>query len=267
MNEFLDGARLLGRGWGWWHRRPGTMAAGLVPAFVVGVLMVVALGALLLNLGPVGDWLTPFADDWVPLWERGAELAAQAIVLAAALVVVVVTFTALTLAVGEPFYDRIWRTVEQDSTGTVPEGSTGIWRGAVDGLALVTRGLVVAVLTGVLGLLPLVGTVVGWATGVLLTGWLLTHELTSRALTARGIDRRERTALLRAHRARALGFGMATQLCFLVPAGAVATMPAAVAGSTLLAQSLVTPRPALTPPAAPHPATGPSPGAGLVRPG
>jgi CysZ protein len=31
-----------------------------------------------------------------------------------------------------------------------------------------------------------------------------------------------------------LGFGVATQLCFMVPLGAVATMPAAVAGATLL---------------------------------
>ena len=197
----------------------------------------------------MGDWLTPFADDWVPLWERVAEFADQAIVLAAALVVVVVTFTGLTLAVGEPFDDRIWRAVEQDSTGTVPAGSTGVWRQPVDGLALVTRGLVVAVLTGALGLLPLVGTVVGWVAGAVLTGWLLAHELTSRALMARRVDRRGRTALLRAHRARALGFGVATQLCFLVPGGAVATMPAAVAGSTLLAQSLLAPRLVLAPPA------------------
>ncbi|MEN0072065.1 MAG: signal peptidase I, partial [Propionicimonas sp.] len=70
-------------------------------------------------------------------------------------------------------------------------------------------------------------------------GWILAHELTSRALVARGIGRRERNALLRAHRRRALGFGVATQLCFLVPGGAVATMPAAVAGSTLLAQSVL----------------------------
>jgi CysZ protein len=36
-----------------------------------------------------------------------------------------------------------------------------------------------------------------------------------------------------------LGFGVATQLCFLVPLGAVATMPAAVAGSTMLARELL----------------------------
>lgn len=256
MQEFLAGARLLGHGWGWWRRSPGTMALGLLPAAVVGLLVVVALGTLVLNLGPISEWLTPFADGWTPGWERAAELAAQAVVLGASLVLVVVTFTALTLAVGEPCYDRIWRTVERGTTGGVPDGSTGVWRGAADGFALLTRGLVAAAVAGLLGLLPLVGAVLGWVAGVLLTGWVLAHELSSRALVARGVSRRERNDLLRAHRGRALGFGVATQLCFLVPGGAVATMPAAVAGSTLLAQSLLAdrpvrpaPRPSVTPPA------------------
>jgi len=239
MHEFLEGARLLGRGWGFWRRRTRTMAAGLVPAAIVGLVVLAALVLLVVNLGSVGEALTPFADDWSPGWERTAELAAQGVVLVAAVVLVVVTFTGLTLAVGEPFYDRIWRAVERDTTGDVPAGDTGFWRGATDGIALVSRGIVAAVLAGVLGLVPVVGTALGWAAGVLLTGWVLAHELTSRALVARGVDRRERNALLRAHRARALGFGVATQLCFLVPGGAVATMPAAVAGSTLLAQSVL----------------------------
>ncbi len=235
MREVLDGARLLLRGWGYWRRRPGVMALGLVPAAVVGVGVVVAIGVLVLNLAPVGDWLTPFADDWTPFWERIAELAAQAVVLAASVVLVVVTFTALTLTVGEPFYDRIWRTVEVDRTGTVPAGDTGFWRGAVDGFALLARGLVVALVAGAVGLLPIVGTVLGWVIGVALTGWVLAHELTTRALVARGLSRAERNRLLRAHRRQAIGFGTATQLCFLVPGGAVATMPAAVAGATFLA--------------------------------
>lgn len=239
MRDFLDGAHLLLRGWGYWRVRPSLMALGLLPAALVGLGAVAAIGVLVLNLGPLGEWLTPFADDWTPFWERVAVLAAQAVVLAASVVLVVVTFTALTLTVGEPFYDRIWRTVERDATGTVPAGDTGFWRGAVDGFALVARGLVVAVVAGALGLLPLVGTVLGWVTGVLLTGWVLAHELTSRALVARGLSRSERNRLLRASRWTAVGFGAATQLCFLVPGGAVATMPAAVAGATLLAHRVL----------------------------
>ncbi|WP_282943720.1 EI24 domain-containing protein [Cellulomonas endometrii] len=247
MREVVEGVRLLGRGWGWWRRRPGAMARGLIPAAVVGAFVLAALITLVVNLDVVGEGLTPFADGWSPGLERAAELAAQGVVLAGALVLVVVTFTALTLAVGEPFYDRIWRAVEQDVTGAVPQEPTGFWRGAADGLALLTRGLVAAALAGALGLVPVVGAALGWTAGVVLTGWLLAHELTSRALLARGVDRRGRNAVLRAHRGRTLGFGVATQLCFLVPGGAVATMPAAVVGATLLAQSVLpAPRAATT---------------------
>ena len=238
MNEFLNGARLLLRGWGFWRQRPTAMALGLVPAMIAGLLVLVAIVVLVLNLGRLADALTGFADGWTPFWQQVVELAAQAIVLAVAVVLVVVTFTGLTLAIGEPFYDRIWRAVELAETGTVPSGDTGFWRGAVDGIVMVLRGLVVAVVAGGLGLVPVVGTVLGWVTGVLLTGWVLAHELTTRALIARGVERHERNQLLRAHRWRTVGFGAATQLCFLVPGGAVATMPAAVAGSTLLAHSL-----------------------------
>ncbi|WP_188037111.1 EI24 domain-containing protein [Actinotalea sp. JY-7885] len=239
MREFVDGARLLLRGWGFWRRRPSAMAWGLVPAALAGVLVLTLFVVLVLNLERIGDALTGFADGWGDPWRQMVELAAQAVVLGAAVVLAVVSFTGLTLAVGEPFYDRIWRAVEQTETGTVPAGDTGFWRGAVDGLAMVGRGLVVAVIAGAIGFIPVVGTVLGWVAGVVLTGWVLAHELTTRALVARGIERRERNRLLRANRVRAVGFGAATQLCFLVPGGAVATMPAAVAGSTLLAHSLL----------------------------
>lgn len=250
MNDVLEGARLLLGGWGFWRRRPQAMTLGLIPAAIVGLLWLVVIVVVVLNLGRIGDALTSFADGWPSPWESLAELAAQALVLAAAVVLVVVTFTGLTLAVGEPFYDRIWRAVELDRTGAVPTGDTGFWRGAVDGVVMMLRGLVVAVVAGALGLIPLVGTVVGWIAGLLLTGWVISHELTTRALVARGVERRDRNRLLRANRRLAVGFGAATQLCFLVPGGAVATMPAAVAGSTLLAHRLLEAG-AVTPPAAP----------------
>ena len=75
--------------------------------------------------------------------------------------------------------------------------------------------------------------------GILLSGRLLATELSSRAFEARGIPSTDRRMLLRGHRAKLLGFGVATQLCFMVPLGAVLTMPAAVAGSTILARSVL----------------------------
>jgi CysZ protein len=153
-------------------------------------------------------------------------------------VIIAVSFTALTLMVGEPFYERIWRSVERDLGQSVPDAHYGFWRSVGDGLSLLARGAMIAVAAGLLGLVPVVGGVLGTIFGVTFTGWLLADELSSRALSARGFDRAQRTKMLKANRARALGFGVATQLCFLVPLGAVVTMPAAVAGSTTLARSL-----------------------------
>ena len=99
---------------------------------------------------------------------------------------VAVTFTALTLIVGEPFYERIWRAVELDLGQAVPDEDYGFWRSVGDGLSLVARGAVIAVVAGLLGLIPVVGGVLGTIFGVAFTGWLLADELSSRALAARG---------------------------------------------------------------------------------
>lgn len=228
---------MLARGLGQWRRTPGAMALGLIPGAGVGLVFLAALVAWGIVLpGLVDDW-TPFADDWAPAWSGVVRTAIGVASFGAAVLLVVVSFTAVTLAVGEPFYDRIWRATERSATGTVPDADYGFWRAVGDSVRLILRGLLAAAVAWVVGLIPLVGAPLGFATGVALTGWLLADELTSRALSARGLDRRARRAVISANRARALGFGVATQLCFLVPLGAVAVMPAAVAGSTLWAHA------------------------------
>jgi len=224
---------MLVRGLGQWKRTPGAMALGLVPGAVVGLVFAGALvGWAIVLTNVVDDW-TPFADDWAPFWADALRLAIGTASFGAALLVAAVSFTAVTLAIGEPFYDRIWRATELSATGRVPAADYGFWRAAGDGARLVGRGLLAAIVAWAIGLIPLVGGALGVIVGLLLTGWLLADELTSRALSARGLDRRARRAILRAHRGRALGLGVATQACFLIPLGAVAIMPAAVAGSTL----------------------------------
>jgi len=235
MREFAAGFATLGRGIAFWGRAPGTMALGLVPAFIVAAFFVAGLVALGFFVDDASIALTPFAESWTPFWAVTVRIAVGAVLFGVALVLVVVTFTALTLVVGEPFYDRIWRAVERAETGEVPDSAYGFWRAVGDSAALIARGIGVAIVAGLIGLVPVIGTAAGFVVGLLLTAWVLADELTSRALSARGIAGRERRRMLRTHRARALGFGVATQLCFLVPLGAVAVMPAAVAGSTLLA--------------------------------
>ena len=239
MREFARGVALLGRGFAYWTRRPGMMALGLLPAAIVAVVFLSGLVALGTSLPAITEAVTPFADGWPGLWATVIRVAVGTAMLGAALVLLAVSFTALTLLIGEPFYERIWRTVESDLGSSGIEADYGFWRSIRDGLVLLGRGVGIAVLAALLGLVPVVGGILSTILAVTLTGWLLTDELTSRALTARGIGRPARRDLMRRHRGRVLGFGVATQLCFIVPLGAVVTMPAAVAGSTLLARSLL----------------------------
>lgn len=239
MREFGRGVGMLLRGFGWWRRRPGLMLSGLVPALIVSIVLVGALAALVINLPGLTDAMTPFADGWPGVWASVLRLAIGTALLGASLVVTAVTFTALTLLIGEPFYERIWRAVERELGSDLPEARYGFWRSVGDAASLVARGLLAALAAALTGLVPVVGGVLSFLVGVGLAGWLLADELASRGLAARGIPPVSRGRMLRSARARTLGFGVATQLCFLVPLGAVLTMPAAVAGATQLSRSML----------------------------
>lgn len=252
VREFATGIRFLGRGFSYWRRRPGLMALGLVPAIIALLLLAAALVPLFLSLGSLTTWATPFADDWDQFWANALRTVLGTVVAIAALVLASVVFTALTLLIGDPFYQRIWRAIETDLGGPVPEDDGSLRVAIGESIRLIVLGALVALLTLVLGLIPVIGTVAAFITGVLLTGRLLARELTGRALNARDIPTAARSALFAANRSRLLGFGAATQLCFLVPLGGVFIMPTAVAGATVLARDLLD-RAAPPPPPAPVP--------------
>lgn len=240
LREFAIGVRMLGRGFGFWRSRPGVMWSGLVPAAIAFVLLAGALVALGLNLPGLVEWATPFADGWNETWRGALRITLAAVLFAAALVLAAVTFTALTLAIGEPFYERISHAVDAQFGGDVPESGGGFWRGIVDALQLFGLGILTAIAMFLIGLIPVVGSIVAAVLGFLLTARLLARELTSRAFETRGLPLPARRKLLSSRRWRVLGFGVATQACFLVPLGAIVVMPAAVAGATLLARELET---------------------------
>ena len=239
--DFTRGVGLLFRRFGWWRKRPGTMALGLIPAGIVAIVLLAGLITLGTFLPTIAEAITPFANGWPSVWLTVIRIAAGTAVFGAALVLTAVTFTALTLVVGEPFYEKVWRQVETDTGGAVPSVPYGFWRGVRDGLMLLLRGIFAALIAAVLGFVPVVGGVLGGAAGLTLTAWLLADELASRGLAARGLTRVDRRELLRGRRALTFGFGLATQLCFLVPLGAIVAMPAAVAGATLLAREVAPP--------------------------
>ncbi|MGN7947238.1 EI24 domain-containing protein [Microbacterium sp. 22215] len=239
IGEFFDGIRTLLRGFGTWRRRPGLMALGLVPGIIAAVVLLAGLIPLALSLGPISDALTPFADGWIPAWRSALRAAVGVVIFAAALALASAVFSALALAIGDPFYQRIWRAVETDLGDAPPSDGGGFWMAVGEGLRLIILGILIAILVLLLGLVPLVGGFLAAVTGVVLSGRMLARELTSRAFDARDLTPVDRATLFRGSRARVLGFGVATQLCFLIPGGAVAVMPAAVAGATTLARTMM----------------------------
>ena len=242
IREFLTGVGLLFRGFATWRTAPGRMALGLIPAVIVGAVLTTGLVILLINMEGVVAALTPFADDWDAVWRDVLRAAASVALLIAAILLITLTFTTLTLIVGQPFYELVWRHAES-RFGPIPDRAPGFWRsvglGILGGLRMVVPAVLVGVLLFGLGLIPVVGTVLAAVLGAFVGGWLLTLELTGLAFDARGLTFRERRAALRARRPLVLGFGAATYLLFLVPLGAVMVMPAAVAGSVLLTRRVL----------------------------
>ncbi len=268
--EFFAGARVLLRGFGMWRRRPGLMLFGMLPALIVVAVLTVAVVLLIANAEAIARAVTPFADGW----EQNPALLIRGVVAAALVVAVFVvalySVTALTLIVGDPFYERIWRATEEE-LGDFAEAPSGFWRSAGDAALLVVKSALFGIITVVVGLIPAVGGVIAAVLAAILGGHILARELTSRPFQGRGLDRAARAAALRGNRARELGFGVAAQLFFLVPGGAILVMPAAAVGATHLARGmLAAPAPAIRSspvPSAASPEVPPDPAPDLRRGG
>ena len=240
--EFFTGVGLLFRGFATWRTAPGRMILGLIPAVIVAAAFTVGLVILALNLATIATAVTPFAADWDRTWRDLLRGVIAIAFLIAALFLISSTFTTITLIVGQPFYELVWRHAES-RLGPIPDNAPGFWRAAALGIASALRMLVPTVLIGIvlfaLGLIPVVGAVLAALLGAFVGGWFLVLELTGLAFDARGLTFRERRAALRSRRTLALGFGAAAYLLFLVPLGAVFVMPAAVAGSVLLTRRVL----------------------------
>ena len=109
IREFLTGVGLLFRGFATWRTAPGRMALGLIPAVIVGAVLTTGLVILLINMEGVVAALTPFADRWDAVWRDVLRAAASVALLIAAILLITLTFTTLTLIVGQPFYELVWR--------------------------------------------------------------------------------------------------------------------------------------------------------------
>ena len=152
-------------------------------------------------------------------------------------------FTALTLLIGQPFYEAISKKVE-DRLGGVPAARSMCRSGArsphasARTCACCCGRRPFGVLLFAIGLIPVVGQVTAAVLGALVGRLGARAGVDQRAVRAAGLRLRDRRRMLRERRAHGDGFGMATFVCFLIPLGAVLVMPAAVAGATLLSRRL-----------------------------
>ncbi|MFJ1823504.1 EI24 domain-containing protein [Streptomyces sp. NPDC088178] len=243
MRDLGAGFGYLIKGQRWVGRHGRWFGFGLLPGLITLVLYVAALVGLGHGADDLVSWATPFADDWSAPWAGLLRTTLTVLVLALGLFLAVITFTAVTLLVGQPFYESLSEQVDRMEGGEVPESGLSLWRelwiSARDSIRILVRVGLYSALLFALGFIPVVGQTVVPVIGFCVTGYFLSEELTAVALQRRGVVLKDRLDLLRGRRMLALGFGVPLGLAFLVPFVAVFLMPGAVAGATLLARDLV----------------------------
>ncbi|MFI1719773.1 EI24 domain-containing protein [Streptomyces sp. NPDC020489] len=245
MRDLGAGFSYLLKGQRWVARHGKQYGFGLVPGLITLVLYAAALVALAIWGEDFVVWATPFADDWSSPWLGLFRGFLTVVLWALALLLSVLTFTAVTLLIGQPFYENLSEKVDRDVSpdGTAPESGLPLWRelliSARDSLRILVRAALWGVLLFALGFVPFLGQSVVPVLGFFVTGFFLTEELVAVAMQRRGVELRDRLALLRSRKTLVWGFGTPLAVAFLVPFVAVFLMPGAVAGATLMARELL----------------------------
>jgi CysZ protein len=238
------GYLMKGQRWAVGHGR--WLGFGLLPGLITLVVYAGALIGLGYGADDLAAWTTPFADDWSSPWLGLLRGTLTVLVFAFGMFLAVITFTAVTLLVGQPFYESLSEEVDRSEGGEVPRSGLPLWRelwiSARDSVRILLRVALYGVLLFALGFIPVVGQTVVPAIGLCVSGYFLAEELTAVALQRRGMVLKDRLVLLRGRRMMVLGFGVPLALAFLVPVVAVFLMPGAVAGATLLVRDLTAAR-------------------------
>ena len=244
-NGFFAGIGFLGRGFGMYRRHFGLMLLGLVPALLASVLLVGGIVAMLFYIDDAVNFVTPYMNSWPAILRDGFRLIAMLGIGILWVILSFLSFVAVTLAIGQPFYEAISKRVEDHLGGVPGEINVSFFKSVprtlFDSARLAVRAAFVAIFLFVVQLVPVVGNAIAIVLGAFFMGWVLALELTSVPFERRGLYYARRKRELRRHRRLTLGFGASTFFCFLIPLGAVVFMPAAVAGATLLSRHILQP--------------------------
>ena len=234
--EFFAGIRCLFRGFGF-LTRAGLKRYVAIPLLINSVLF---MAAIVYAVDRVDAWLR-YVSAGLPVWLTWIFPLLWLLFAATTALALFYGFTLVVNLIGAPFNSFLSAHVELLATGHAPHSSRGLWQDIVISLRDEVRRLVYVLwrtlLVGLLGLLllfvPLLNMVVPllW---FLFTAWMLAIQYSDYPLSNHGVAFAAQRLLLRARRARLLGFGAATALCTLIPVVNFMVMPAAVAGVTLL---------------------------------
>lgn len=242
--EFVAGAGLLGRGLGLILKRPRLFWLGAVPALVTSVLFTLILVVLITELKRIVGWLTPFTDGWGSLGTGFVQVVVGVGLLVGSILLMVLTFSTLTLTLGSPIYDKISESIDREFADPPTAGEDTLVRGLARSLrqsvALIAMSLVTAVTFLLVGFIPVVGSVVAAVGSASVGGWLLAIELLGSPMERRGrLTIRDRRTAMGRRRWRTLGLGVPSFLLLSIPFVAVVVFPAATAAGTLLARQLL----------------------------
>jgi CysZ protein len=242
--DFAAGARMLGEGFGLMARHTRLWLVGMVPALVAFLLITAVIVGIGLWAGDLVAWATPFADDWSANTRDGLRFAATVVLMIGVIGVAVITFSAVTLLIGGPFYEYIAEQIE-DQLGDKPPGYHASWfrmflRGLRDSILLISISLVLTLPLFCLSFVPVIGQTVIPVLAGCVGGWILALELVGVPFHRRGLRLGDRHRALRTRPALTLGYGVPTYLLCAIPFAAIIVMPVAAAGGTLLARAVLT---------------------------
>jgi CysZ protein len=244
ISDAVGGAALLLKGLRFLVQRPKLFWLGAVPPFIMSVLFGGLLVFLITRLSAIGDAHTPFADSWAEAARTTMQVLAGVGVLGATLLIMIISFSTLTMAFGAPIYDKISEAVDAELSGALPDHeepwSSSLPRALRQSVGLIAISVAAALPLFLAQFIPVVGQTVIPVVAACFGGWMLCFELIGPSFERRGFPRlAQRRAAMQRRRWRVLGFSVPCFLLLAIPFVAVVVFPVATAGGVFLTRELL----------------------------
>ncbi len=234
--SFAEGLRTPFRGLAFLMKRPSLMGLCAAP-WAINVFVLLPVVFLLMRY-LIYPWLSGMLPTFDSAWLAWLEHAGRILIVLALVGVAGALFLLGAIVIGAPFHDLIGERIEKELLADRPDlqaPAMEFWPGVRHAIfeALRRVGIIIPrfAIALLLGLVPLVGTVLVAAFNLYFAATFLTLDAFSMAMDRRGIPLREKTAWLRANRGFALGFGLPM---LVVPCAFFLMPPLAAASGTLM---------------------------------